>query len=113
MLGWLMIELAYKAHWAAALILPLYFVSDATWTLIKRLRHGKKPWQAHREHFYQRAVLGGASPARVVLHVSAVNVLLIGLALLSTRQAEPAIVCAAGAVAALLLHLEGLARRKT
>jgi UDP-N-acetylmuramyl pentapeptide phosphotransferase/UDP-N-acetylglucosamine-1-phosphate transferase len=113
MLGWLMIELAYKAHWAAALILPLYFVSDATWTLVKRLWRGQKPWQAHREHFYQRAVLGGASPARVVLNVSAVNVLLIGLAVLSTRQAALAIVGAAGAVAALLIRLERLARRKT
>ena len=36
LLGWLMLDLALHGHWAAALILPLYFVADATFTLLKR-----------------------------------------------------------------------------
>ncbi len=35
------------------------FVADSTVTLIKRLLHGKRIWQAHREHYYQRLVQSG------------------------------------------------------
>lgn len=35
------------------------FIADATVTLTKRLFHGKKIWQAHREHYYQRLVQSG------------------------------------------------------
>ncbi len=66
LIGWLMIDLACRGYWAAAIILPLYFAADATITLVKRLRRGEKPWQPHRQHFYQRAVLGGATPPAVV-----------------------------------------------
>jgi hypothetical protein len=37
------------------LVLPLYYVLDATWTLLARLARGEKVWHAHREHWYQRA----------------------------------------------------------
>src|SRR5262245_44059526 len=67
LLGWLMIDLACRGFWAAAIILPAYFVADATLTLVRRLLRGEKPWQPHRQHFYQRAVLGGAPPSAVVL----------------------------------------------
>jgi UDP-N-acetylmuramyl pentapeptide phosphotransferase/UDP-N-acetylglucosamine-1-phosphate transferase len=110
LLGWLMIDLAFGGHWAAALILPLYFGADATLTLCKRLRRGEKPWQPHREHVYQRAVLGGATPPAVVWRVNAVNALLIVLAVLSTRFPVLSLVAAVAAVAGLLMHLERLAR---
>ena len=67
LLGWLMLDLALGGQWAAGLILPLYFVADATFTLLARACRGEKLWQAHRQHFYQRAVLGGATPSGVVL----------------------------------------------
>lgn len=35
------------------------FIADATVTLTKRLLQGKKIWQAHREHYYQRLVQSG------------------------------------------------------
>lgn len=35
------------------------FIADATMTLTKRLFQGKKIWQAHREHYYQRLVQSG------------------------------------------------------
>jgi UDP-N-acetylmuramyl pentapeptide phosphotransferase/UDP-N-acetylglucosamine-1-phosphate transferase len=110
LLGWLMIDLAFGGHWAAALILPLYFGADATLTLCKRLQRGEKPWQPHREHVYQRAVLGGATPPAVVWRVNAVNALLIVLAVLSTRFPLLSLVVAVAAVAGLLMHLERLAR---
>jgi len=43
------------------------FLVDATWTVIRRALQGKKPWQAHREHFYQRLVGRGWSHRRATL----------------------------------------------
>ena len=43
------------------------FLVDATWTVIRRALQGKKPWQAHREHFYQRLVGRGWSHRRTTL----------------------------------------------
>jgi UDP-N-acetylmuramyl pentapeptide phosphotransferase/UDP-N-acetylglucosamine-1-phosphate transferase len=43
------------------------FILDATWTVIRRTLRGKKPWQAHREHFYQRLVGLGWGHRRTVL----------------------------------------------
>jgi UDP-N-acetylmuramyl pentapeptide phosphotransferase/UDP-N-acetylglucosamine-1-phosphate transferase len=43
------------------------FLVDATWTVIRRALQGKKPWQAHREHFYQRLVGQGWSHRRTTL----------------------------------------------
>ena len=37
------------------------FIVDATWTLVRRIVRGRKPWEAHREHVYQRLILMGWS----------------------------------------------------
>jgi UDP-N-acetylmuramyl pentapeptide phosphotransferase/UDP-N-acetylglucosamine-1-phosphate transferase len=105
LLGWLMIDLACRGYWAAAAILPLYFIADATVTLLRRLLGGRSPWRPHREHFYQRAVLAGRTPAAVAWRVNAVNVLLIALALASIRYPAWAVAMAFVAVAALLVGL--------
>jgi UDP-N-acetylmuramyl pentapeptide phosphotransferase/UDP-N-acetylglucosamine-1-phosphate transferase len=109
LLGWLMIDLRLRGLWAAAAILPLYFVADATFTLAGRLLRGEKPWQPHRQHFYQRAVLGGATPSAVVLRVAVANAALIALAALSIRHPVPALAGAGVAVGALLAELQRLA----
>jgi UDP-N-acetylmuramyl pentapeptide phosphotransferase/UDP-N-acetylglucosamine-1-phosphate transferase len=111
LLGWLMIDLATHGLWAAALILPLYFAADATFTILSRLLHGEKPWHPHREHYYQRAVLAGLTPAQAVARVSIANVCLVLLALLSVVHPIPALAGAACVVAVLLLHLGQTARR--
>jgi UDP-N-acetylmuramyl pentapeptide phosphotransferase/UDP-N-acetylglucosamine-1-phosphate transferase len=111
-LGWLMIDLGARGLWAAAVILPLYFVADATLTLARRVLRGEKPWQAHRQHAYQRAVLGGASPSGVVLRTAIANTALVGLALVSIRHPALALIGAAGVVAGLLAELERLARAR-
>ena len=56
--GWLLIRLGER-HLAAAVLLPLYYVLDATITLIRRFIYGEPVMQAHRWHFYQQAVDGG------------------------------------------------------
>ena len=52
--------------WMGALVFSPFIV-DASWTLIRRGLHGRKPWAAHREHFYQRLVRSGWSHRRTTL----------------------------------------------
>jgi UDP-N-acetylmuramyl pentapeptide phosphotransferase/UDP-N-acetylglucosamine-1-phosphate transferase len=111
LLGWLMLDLACRGLWVAALILPLYFVVDASLTLAKRLARGERPWQPHRQHAYQRAVLGGAPPSAVVLRTAVANAALVALALVSIWHPILALAGAGAVVAWLLLDLERLAGR--
>ena len=72
--GWLLVLLAGEGHLAAALLLPLYYLADATLTLVRRLSRGEKVWQAHRMHYYQRATDRGFTVTEIVSHVFTVNV---------------------------------------
>ncbi|MDH3702467.1 MAG: glycosyl transferase, partial [Alphaproteobacteria bacterium] len=102
LLGWLLLQAAAAGYWAPALILPLYYLADATITLLRRAARREKVWQAHREHFYQRAVQNGRSHARVSLAVLAANVVLAALALVAVAQPVIALAAAATTVALLL-----------
>ena len=111
LLGWLLLTLAGAGYWAPALILPLYFLADASWTLLRRLARGEKIWEAHREHFYQRAARAGRSHAEVVLRVLLADLILIGAALWATEDMEiPALILAALTVALLLVDLSRTAK---
>jgi UDP-N-acetylmuramyl pentapeptide phosphotransferase/UDP-N-acetylglucosamine-1-phosphate transferase len=83
LLGWLLVLLASRGYLAAALLLPLYYLADATVTLMRRLIKGDPVTQAHRGHFYQRALDGGFSVYRIVVRVFALNVVLGTLASLT------------------------------
>jgi UDP-N-acetylmuramyl pentapeptide phosphotransferase/UDP-N-acetylglucosamine-1-phosphate transferase len=85
LLGWLLISLAGRGQWAAALILPFYYLADATTTLVRRALRGERVWQAHREHFYQQGVGRGLSHAQVVRHILWVDAVLIALAVAAVR----------------------------
>jgi len=76
LLGWLLVLLAGNGNLAAALLLPLYYLADATITLIRRLAGRERIWQAHRKHFYQVATDRGFSVLDVVARVFMVNVCL-------------------------------------
>ncbi len=89
---------------AAALILPAYHVLDATATLLDRLRRGKRPAEAHREHAYQRAVQGGLSHAQASGRVAVLNLLLVALAVSSPLAPVAAVLAAYAGAAALFLH---------
>jgi UDP-N-acetylmuramyl pentapeptide phosphotransferase/UDP-N-acetylglucosamine-1-phosphate transferase len=78
LLGFLLLDLAIRGHWKIAVILPLYFLADATITLARRLVRGERIWQAHREHFYQKAVRRGLGHADVVKRIIAADLMLIG-----------------------------------
>lgn len=83
LLLWLLLQLAGSGHLAAALLLPLYYVADASITLLGRFARGERITEAHRSHFYQLAVIRGRSVLMVVQSVFAVNLALAVLAVLS------------------------------
>lgn len=85
LLGWCLLQLAFHQQFAAALLLPLYYLADATVTLCRRLIRREPFWAAHRSHFYQRATDNGFTVWRVVSEVFALNLLLALLAIASTR----------------------------
>jgi UDP-N-acetylmuramyl pentapeptide phosphotransferase/UDP-N-acetylglucosamine-1-phosphate transferase len=82
-LGWLLLLVAGGGHLVAAIVMPLYYLADATITLFRRVIRREPFWQAHRTHFYQRATGKGFTTMAVVARVFAVNIALGTLATLS------------------------------
>jgi len=106
LLGWLLVLLAGAGHLSAALLLPLYYLADATITLLRRLANGEPILRAHRSHFYQRAMDGGFSVYQIVGRVFLLNIALIALAattLLTTSYVLHATALIAGCVLVGLL----------
>lgn len=83
LIGWCLLELASHQHLAAAVLLPLYYLADATITLFRRVTSRERFWDAHRSHFYQRATDNGFSVRQVVTDVFLLNVFLAALAIAS------------------------------
>ncbi|MFQ5787022.1 MAG: glycosyltransferase family 4 protein [Thermodesulfobacteriota bacterium] len=67
----------------AWLLLLGVFIGDATFTLFRRLLKREKVWEAHRNHFHQRAVQIGYSHRTVTLVVASLNAVLGFLAILA------------------------------
>lgn len=57
--------------WEAVLLFSPFIV-DATVTLLRRIVHGEKIWQAHKSHYYQQLVLSGWGHKKTVLFEYAV-----------------------------------------
>jgi UDP-N-acetylmuramyl pentapeptide phosphotransferase/UDP-N-acetylglucosamine-1-phosphate transferase len=112
LLGWLLLQLAASGHLIAALILPLYYLADATITLGRRIRKREPFWQAHRTHFYQRALDNGFSVTEIITRVFALNLALAALAFIS--MFAPTVALPALAFAAVLVAwlLRAFARRR-
>ncbi len=109
-MGWLLMQLAGNGYLAAALLLPLYYLADATITLARRWALGERVTEAHRSHFYQIATTRGFSVMEVVRRVFATNLVLLSLAvaavvLNSAVYDVIALFLGAGAVALLLRSL--------
>lgn len=106
--GWALMLLAGSGHLAAALLLPLYYLADATLTLFSRLKRGEKVWVAHRSHFYQRATDNGLTVRAVVGAVFVLNValaMLAGLSIaLASASADVALLALGAAAVAMVLR---------
>lgn len=108
LVGWMLIRFGQN-HVAAAILLPLYYIADATLTLVRRFAAGEPVMQAHRRHFYQQAVDGSLSVSAVVARIAALNLTLIALAALCLLVPVlwghiVALLAGAALVAALLVH---------
>jgi UDP-N-acetylmuramyl pentapeptide phosphotransferase/UDP-N-acetylglucosamine-1-phosphate transferase len=107
LLGWLLLVLAGAGARAAAILLPLYYLADATVTLLRRAVNREPVWQAHRSHFYQRATDRGFSVIAIVARVFIVNIALAALALatilLPSRTTDIAALCVGAALVAWIL----------
>lgn len=57
------------------LILLGVFIVDATFTLLRRIANGKKPYEAHRSHGYQRASRTFGAHLPVTISIGLVNVI--------------------------------------
>ena len=112
--GWLLLLVAGSGHWAAAVLLPLYFVADTTLTLLRRARAGEKLWEAHRTHFYQRAGDAGLRTMEIVGRIFAVNLGLVALAAVSViGSAAVGVATVALGVALVAWLLASLARGRS
>jgi UDP-N-acetylmuramyl pentapeptide phosphotransferase/UDP-N-acetylglucosamine-1-phosphate transferase len=80
LLGWCLLQLAWHQNLTAALLLPLYYLIDATWTLLRRMVRHEPFWAAHRTHFYQQATDNGFAVLRVSAEVFVLNLALAALA---------------------------------
>jgi UDP-N-acetylmuramyl pentapeptide phosphotransferase/UDP-N-acetylglucosamine-1-phosphate transferase len=106
-LAWLLILLAGEGHLAAAALLPLYYLADTMITMARRIANGERIWEASRCHFYQLATDRGFSVPGVIAVVSATNLTLGALAVLTVLIHHPmvsagALLCGAGVVGCTL-----------
>jgi len=76
---------------SAFLILYAVYLADSGVTLLSRIFKREKWWQAHRSHFYQRAVQSGFSHSQVSLAVMVINVIFSVLASLLILEVVDAI----------------------
>jgi UDP-N-acetylmuramyl pentapeptide phosphotransferase/UDP-N-acetylglucosamine-1-phosphate transferase len=88
LLGYMLLMAAQNGYYYAALILPAYYLADATITLLMRIWKRERIWEAHSQHFYQKAVRGGRRHDAVAVVVLGVNMLLIMLAVLAELDRE-------------------------
>jgi UDP-N-acetylmuramyl pentapeptide phosphotransferase/UDP-N-acetylglucosamine-1-phosphate transferase len=108
LLSWLLVLVAGRGHLTAAVVMPLYYLADATMTLLRRLANREPFWRAHRTHFYQIATDRGFSVPEIITHVFAVNLALVALAAASVLWPGPLSALAAlgggGALVGWLLY---------
>jgi len=83
-----------------------FFLTDATWTLLRRMARGERPHEAHREHLYQRLVISGLSHSRVSAGLGLAALGLTALSLAALRIGETAWWWAMVSLAIVLFSLE-------
>jgi UDP-N-acetylmuramyl pentapeptide phosphotransferase/UDP-N-acetylglucosamine-1-phosphate transferase len=101
-----------KAHLAAAFLLSLYPLADATLTLLRRIIAREPFLSAHKTHFYQRAVAQGLRVPQVTARVFLLGLLLASLAVVTVlaRSLPIDLLCLSLGVLATGLALFALAR---
>ncbi|MEP7457113.1 glycoside hydrolase [Phyllobacterium sp. SB3] len=96
----------------AGLILPLFFIADATSTLLMRLIAGENILNAHSKHAYQVAKRSGWSVWSIISGVAITNLILGACALLTVHGGWSRALAILIAVAAVVVLLRQLRRGK-
>ena len=100
--GFILLTLAINGHRVPALILPLYYLADSGITLFKRAMRREKIWQAHRQHFYQRAAQVLGRHDKVVYYIVFADLTLIAAALFGVFKPWAALAASIAIIAVLL-----------
>lgn len=78
------------------------FIVDATWTLAHRIMRGRKPWEAHREHVYQRLILVGWSHRKTLFWECVLMAICSAAALMMVNNGRRAVEwCICGSLAVM------------
>ncbi len=93
-----------------ALLMCLYPLLDATFTLFKRALKREKIWQAHRSHFYQQAVQNGRTHARTSKLIFGFNVMCLFLACVSILYPSLEYGCLAIALISFVLFVRNFTK---
>jgi UDP-N-acetylmuramyl pentapeptide phosphotransferase/UDP-N-acetylglucosamine-1-phosphate transferase len=104
LIGWLLLWAASEGAWAAALILPAWFLADTTLTLIQRARRRAPLLESHAEHSNSAAIKLGHSQARVAGLALVANGALALLALGAERDQQALGLVGAAATVWLLMR---------
>lgn len=111
-LGFFLALIASKGFWIPALIIPAYYLTDASVTLASRLLRGQNITQSHSDHAYQKAVRSGWSHPQVVEHIFALNLMLFALAVVSAKMPQYGLLALAVAYGlAVLLRMYFMTRK--
>lgn len=89
-LGWYGIQQGVWS-WSVPLLVFSPFIVDASVTLIRRALAREKIWQAHRSHYYQRAILLGASHGQLAGAAWSLMLVMAGLAWISLAWPQHAV----------------------
>ncbi len=111
LMGFLLLKLAAAGAWQAALIMPAYYLTDATSTLISRILSRENIWQSHSRHAYQQGVRQGRTHWDVTSRIFGLNMVLIVMAALSTLDPYVGMACMAFSYAMCLLLMLHFYRR--
>jgi Fuc2NAc and GlcNAc transferase len=101
----------YAMPWTAFVLLLAVFIGDATATILARLMRRERLTEAHKSHFYQRAVQTGLTHSQVSGAVLAANLLFAVLATLALSRVGPEWAWPVSGVGVLAV-LAGLVKRR-
>ncbi|NRB11239.1 MAG: UDP-phosphate alpha-N-acetylglucosaminyltransferase [Rickettsiaceae bacterium] len=73
----LMIATASERLFVSAVIAALYYIADGGLTILMRLVKGEKIWQAHLNHFFQKAIKKGKTTYYVIFNILFCNFILM------------------------------------
>ncbi|MCP4936638.1 MAG: glycosyltransferase family 4 protein [bacterium] len=111
LLGWLLIQLAMDGYLIAALLLPAYFVTDASLTILKRIFNKEPFWKPHKKHYYQRAAMGLGNHVDALWKIIPANFGLLVFAITSIHQPLISALCGILVLIFLFIILERYAAK--